>query len=212
MTKYKVIILALFAVFAFSAVAASNALAAHQWLKGGAPITKVGGEPSTTEGKILLHHIGGLAGELTIECNGKFDGTVGPGVADEITKALTLAGVEVTKTKPLSCTVVASKSSVCTTGTLVNVVPVDLPWKTELVLEGTSVFDNITENGKGLPGYETICHEIPITCTGKDRSKFIKNETTGALLEFLGELKAKCTDGGEGTILGSGIAIGFTVD
>ncbi len=87
MGKYKVMLLALLAVFAFSAVAAAGA-SAHEWLTlGGVAIGK--NEPSTTSGSLALKvkKIPALegGGELTVLCDGQFLGSVGPKGSDTVT-------------------------------------------------------------------------------------------------------------------------------
>jgi hypothetical protein len=206
MSKHKTMMFALLAVFAFSAVATSSAFAAHEWLFEGKPITAA--KAVLIDGTIILHKKltaleGG--GEILVTCIGQLHGTVGPGKADSITEVLGSSGE---KTK-IHCEVTHSTNSFCPVGTLVLVNALKLPWATELVLEGTTVFDNITAAGKG-PGYEAECI-AKLSCELNDRAKFVENAAAGAVLEFLGELKATCTDGQEGRVLGSGTVLGVTV-
>jgi hypothetical protein len=217
MRKYKAIMLALFAVCAFSAVAASSASAAHQWLKNGAPI--VAAQLAITDGLLLLHHTGGLGGTVTVHCDGRFHGTVGPGAVDTITEVWTLTEmIEITSAHPISCTVEVGKN-LCPVGSLVTVWPDNLSvagglvWKTELQLTGTGpIFDDLTGPNNG-PGFNVKCSGITILCaTALDRSQFLSNLATGAMFDFLGELKAACNDGGTSTVTGTGEVLGFTVD
>jgi hypothetical protein len=213
MSKYKAILLALFAVFAFSMVAAGSA-SAHQWLFKGEPITtELSG---LVDGLIILHHTGGLTGNSLVHCTGQFHGTFGPGSKDLISDVLGLSGelADATHTGPIHC---VFESGTCGAGALALVFVLKLPWATKLLLPGTpsGVWDHITEDGKGTPGYEVECDRlaIKVSCSELARAKFIQNLANGALFEFLGaeSIEASCSDGGKGFLLGMGEALGFTV-
>lgn len=209
MRKIYIVSLALFAVLAFSAVAVGSASATLWLVNGKSPLvaTKV-----TIHGTIILHHKAGSAGNILIECTGLLEGTVGPGASDEITKVFDLSGKEITETGTgIECKVTESDNVFCAAGSKATVNPLHLNWKTELVLSGGSTFDNLEEvSGKGLPGWTSTCL-VTVKCEGKDRSKFLSNGTNGAKLKFEAELKASCSDGGEGTLLGEGEVLGATI-
>ena len=212
MRKIHIVGLALVAAFAFSAVAVASA-SAHEWLtKAGAKVEKA--EKSTTDGLLLLHlkKIGALegGGELTVHCEGSFDGTVGPGAADKVEKVLGTKGELGTEASPIKCEVVESTNSICKAKTAVSVIPIHVPWATELLLIGSTLYDHFFEEGtNGQPGYKTTCNGIGVTCEGLERAEFLANIETGAEFTFLGELKAeKCTFG-EGFVLGHGVVLGF---
>lgn len=213
MGKYKTIMLTLLVVFAFSAVGAATASATELtlpiWLTtGGEKVAEA--KPVLIDGTLILHvkKISALfgGGEILVECNGEFHGTVGPEMKDEITSILDLEG----HLNKVSCTVSHSTNTVCTTGKLITVEPVDLPWPTELI-KGEPATDLTKEGTKGEIGYSSTCEGIKDKCTSKtESSTFLGNKTTGAEFTFLAATIAKCTFG-EGSILGSGIVLGFDV-
>lgn len=209
----KVRLLSVFgAVLVFSALAATNS-AATLWLHNGASLLSA--TSANVHGTIALHHKGGIAGTITIECPTSLaDGTVGPGAKDLGEKILNASGEEVTSSKPLICKVTVG-TQVCPVGTKVPVVPLHLPWGTELVLEGGATWDKLTEdptNKKGEPAYEEECNGIKVTCTSNSqKAKFIENRSNGAVFRQTGESSASCNDGGEGFLTGEGEALGFQV-
>jgi hypothetical protein len=188
------------AVLAFSALAVASA-SATLWLKAGASLSAE--TAANTHGILILHHTGGLAGSLLIECDGLFVGKVGPGALDLVELVENLSGTE---QDLISCKV-TSGNIFCPTGTLVSVHAVGLPWHTLLVLEAGVTFDEFLTGG-----YEVLCNGNKVECKGANKAKFIKNAANGAEFEFQGTIKNGCNDpGGEGTILGKGEVLGFTV-
>ncbi len=103
MKKIKLLGLALFALFAFSAVLANAAFAEEAlWLVKGEEVTaKLASETTGELLLIVLKEV--IVGETWVLCSGTFDGTVGPGSADEVTALLNLAIEEVTAAKLLIC-------------------------------------------------------------------------------------------------------------
>jgi hypothetical protein len=210
MGKYKVMMMALLAVFAFSAVAVSSASAAHSWLTlGGAAVNTP--TAATTDGTLLLlvTKISSLfgSGSIDILCMGQFLGTVGPGSTDSITLFENLSAGEQDK---LKCEVSKSTNTICTTGTLVIVEPDNLPWDTLLILIGSTMYDNLEalSGGKEV-GYITTCAGVKILCATKlELAKWIENTSTGAVLSFEELLKATCPIG-EGFARGTGTVLGF---
>lgn len=203
-----------FAVLAFGAVAAMSA-SASLWLNSlsESPLVE---ESGSAHGLLLLEASDGTV----VHCEGLFDGSVGPGALDLVTTVLNAAGELISPTKTLSCTVVKA-GALCKVNELALVYPVNLPWHTLLVLVAGVTFDEFEgtlENTKKeilQPGYHVECMTAKVSneCTGKDRSKFIKNTASGAEFSFEGELKAKCTNflAPEGKTKGSGTQLGFTV-
>jgi hypothetical protein len=91
-THIKVLGLALFAVFAFSAFAAASAFAVSEWLFNGAPIG-VGAELATdTEGTLVLDVLNEAGTVLVneIDCSSLFEGTVGAGSLDLVLDVFSL--------------------------------------------------------------------------------------------------------------------------
>src|SRR5450759_4894241 len=96
MRKIQILGMALFAVFAFGAVAAASAFAASEWEVEGVKLTTT--LPAETEGSLkLIKLVSTTNREILVEvrCEGIFDGTVGPGSKDTINKVLNLAMEEI---------------------------------------------------------------------------------------------------------------------
>ena len=195
MKKIQIVWLALFAAFAFSAVAVSSANAEDtQWLWEGSKITS---ELAVDTAFELLFEDMGASVKIDILCNGLFGGVVGGvlGTADpllgEINDVEDLVGhlTSATQTEPLDCeaeTTCAEKLELVT--------PINLPWKTELLLEthgGVSEFiDDITSDSGvsgARPGYAVDCIVlgtlIEDTCTN-ELKPLLENETGGVLGAF----------------------------
>jgi hypothetical protein len=209
MKKIQIMLLALFAMGAVSAFAASSALATHEWLNlAGAKVTTATEE--LYDGLFLLHHklpaiLGG--GSILFHCTGQFHGTVGPAGKDAITDVLGLSG----ELNSVHCEVLSSTNSICPGGELVTFGMRNLPWNTQLVLSGSETLDEILSSGAGEPGYETTCKSIKVSCLSKETSKWTGNGTTGAEFEFKEAKTVSCTDGGAGTLLGQGTVLDFFV-
>lgn len=174
-----------------------------QWLKNGASLTV--SEFALTVGSFVYHHAGGLAGTFLVRCNDELTGSVGPGSADRVEKAYNLQGFEVTKAKPLNCEVELG-NAICKTGALVLTSPTSLPWATKLLLEGSFTYDSF----EGF-GYEAGCGGFTLSCSGKERARFVGNQSGAAAFEFLGELTNNCSDGGTSTTSGRIETLGFAV-
>jgi hypothetical protein len=93
MKKLRVLGLALFAVFAMSAIAASAAYAEEEanaeWLSNGNPIAAAAA--ATVNMELLITEVF-LMKNFSILCSIRFDGTVGPKFEDLITEMLNLSG------------------------------------------------------------------------------------------------------------------------
>jgi hypothetical protein len=213
MSKYKTMMFALLAIFAFSAVAATSA-SAHTWLTlAGAEVTTA--TAATSDSELLLLKVTGISGllgggEVTVDCDGKFKGTVGPGTADSVTEIEDLAGA---KTK-IKCKVAASTNSFCKTTNEAEVEAVNLPWKTALILlTNEQVHDDFTTKvGSEKVGYKVTCNGLSNECAvALETSTFHSNLSTGADFVFESGIEAACTTG-KGTVKGLGIVLGFLVN
>jgi hypothetical protein len=156
MKKFYTVGIALLAVLAFGALAASSASAAA-WDEGTEEIKAA--DPVTLAGTLTLS-IDGLF-TATVDCEGLFDGTVGPGAADEVTKVLNAAGEE-TGT-PLSglainCEVLAGNSCGAA-GSLAELWPENLPWPTtlELMEPAAELILDLLGNAAKKSAYEILC-------------------------------------------------------
>jgi hypothetical protein len=209
MLRIQMIGLALVAALFMSAVAAGSASAAHEWLINGAPLTSTLKVHSV--GLVLLEDTKAPGGAVQVHCKGFDAGTVSPGGLDlvESVTAELLKGSD-----KIPCTfdkVGACKSNVTPTALALN-----LPWRTELVLNGTSVRDLILADGHGEPGWSVTCTNIfggttedhCLAEAGKPGSVSLTNVAGGVLGTF-DKLtpNAKCSLGGaesghvEGTVL-----------
>jgi hypothetical protein len=157
MKKIHLMGLALFAVFAFGAIAASSAFAEDRWLideVAVATLTSV-----QTSGVLLLQDLKTPLGVAHVECSGILDGTVGPAGEDEITDVLTLAGVPYGRDNANN--ELEGEGAPCTQiqncgEPLVWVY--GLPWLTQLELVGSTFVDDFTsDNTAKKLGYELEC-------------------------------------------------------
>lgn len=213
MLRVQMIGLALVAALVMGAVAAGSASAAHQWLIGGSPIaaaTKV-----HSKGLLLLtdHTPLGLNNSTIIHCKGFDAGTVGPGALDLI-ESIT---AELLGTNP-RITCVFDKAGGCESSTAPLALAVNLPWHTELYLEGTEVRDMIVSDGAGNPGYKVVCKGVfPLglitdECTAPLGSVKVANVAAGVEGTF--EAKSQntnCKVGGEAVRNEAGLARGTTL-
>jgi len=205
MRKIHVLGLALFAVFALSAVAASSALAVSKYLLNGAEITSTITTETESNSEGLLLEDMNATGKPDILCSGFFDGTIAAGgVKDTIEAVLTLTkellqGGHAANSDLIEC----EAHSTCTNP--VDVEAINLPWATEVVLSGTTFVDLIFSSGAGTPGYIVDCNTIiglvEDTCTG-NTGAILANATGGVLGEFSESneaitVPANCTQGGE---------------
>ncbi|MGD0452469.1 MAG: hypothetical protein ABSB69_02625 [Solirubrobacteraceae bacterium] len=160
-------------MFALSATVASSAFALEWKLNKEA--IKVATK-TKSEGKLTLQDKGA---KVKIECEGTDEGTVGPGVKDELTAA------KASKCKTLEGTCEEPTAE-----------PLGLPWKTSLV---AGPRDEI----EGKPGWKVVCKiagifKITDECTGAT-STGISNVAGGVDATFEEKSKnANCTVGGEG--------------
>jgi hypothetical protein len=197
MRKSQILGLALFAVFAFSAIMSAAAFAESEWLLNGAPITAA--TEVLSEGELsLCDDKGGLFGEdVCVKCSGLDKGTVGPGKADVTQEVTGLAGEkDITNcTNELNCP------------SPILVEAENLPWTTEIVLNGTEFRDLIGTAAK-QPGYLVSCAGVVDLCEGH-ATVTLTNEPGGVLATFANLEVATCTRGGAGQGLVTGTSLIF---
>jgi hypothetical protein len=189
MKKVSLLISAVLAVFAVSAIASSVAFAESEWLDGGAVIT--------TAVKVLSELMSGLKLEdmgtgVEVECKkGTDEGTVGPGAADTVTAA---ACTEVNKTA-------LAGSGTCTE--VVSITAEGLPWATALSLVG-GVLRDTTTNAKYTVKCKTILGTVEDKCE-TTRSAAASNSESAVLIETdattEGETSGTCSLGKEPLVL-----------
>jgi hypothetical protein len=141
MKKLHVVILALVAMFALTAMLASTASAEvtllAEWLVSGVGVTTLTSVFSL--GKMLLED---KTFGAAIECEGTFDGSVGPNGEGEITELLTEGGVLVNAAAPLTVANGGCKYvSGCSTSAPAEVYALGFPWHTLLsIIVATAKF------------------------------------------------------------------------
>jgi hypothetical protein len=160
-SRYRAALVAVAAVCAVSALTASAAFAAPEWYSSTTPTTiewQQSGTrlseaaPTSWKGTIKL---GDAESESTVECDESAEGTAGPGDAGTVTK-VTVS----------SCVIL--KAGVCVRREEIKEVKaMDLPWHTELVNSKETKRDLISEDGKGVPGFQFTCYTELGTFTNK---------------------------------------------
>ena len=209
MKKLHIIGLALVAVFAFAAISVATASAETtllaEWLAGGTQVSE--NTAATNEGELLLEDMGT---GTDVSCSGKFVGTIGLSGVDSITLVEDLEG----KDNSLNCVITAKGACEEANGSLITVVPVNLPWATLLYLMADGTFlDEISSSGAGAPGYLVECKALGIkvddTCSGATQT--VETNVTGAVEGAFSENETttppgNCTIGGskQGLVVGSG--------
>lgn len=183
----------LVAVLASSGIVAASSFAAPEWLLKAAKLSTE--EPSVNEGKIVIHHEGGLGGTMEIECDGKFIGTVGPGAKDKITEVQSLTGEK----DLIVCTQLTSNSD-CPAKLTVHVI--HLPWDTELLEAAGTITDDILNSGAGAPGFEQLC-ALAVKCEKEPKPVLVAK--LPAEFEFTkANSESPCSDGGKAWATGKG--------
>jgi hypothetical protein len=196
MKKIHVMMLALVAVFAFSATVASVASAETtllaEWLNNGATIPAGTHLATVSEGEIILEDE--KAG-LAVLCSGEFFGTVGNDGEDVVTLVTALKSTaDITLENKLVCT----SDKFCDTGTDILVSPENLPWQTRVVLMENGTFLDVFF----APTYFTECLVLGI----KVSEECTAAQTGGEVINIVGGVEAKgkpspnanCTTGGAG--------------
>lgn len=169
MKKFHTLSLALFAAFAFSAIASSSAFAADEWLKGGSPLT--GEVPSVVKESITIG-AKTLLGEVELKCSGSFAGTLTTAGKDLIEDVLNLSGEVINElAEPSESTSLSIDCEIVVNGPCGNKGELALVWVDNLSLElgtvwtsklelmtGEVTLDVTTGQGAGKePGFEVKC-------------------------------------------------------
>jgi hypothetical protein len=206
MKRFQLLGLMLVAIFAIGVVAASAASAVTfllaEWLAAGAAITTA--QATDQEGELELEDSKVLGQKVVILCSGFLDGTVSGNGTDEITKLLSLAGVDAGE--PLVGPGVTCTNTANCGGTP-KVWAKKLPWKTaaELMIDGTETFFvDLIINGE----YESECTvlgtKVTDECTSPEVATELTNEAGGIVdvkfsdpfQELAGLTLGTCTVGG----------------
>jgi hypothetical protein len=207
-TNIKVLGLALFAVFAFSMVAAATAFAENEWLFNGAPIG-VGSELATnTVGTLTL----GVLDETktvevnTIVCSALFEGTVGAGSVDLVLDLFDLAGnlIQELSGTSLTCETLFDLEGAagCTVGaeSLLWVdelsLTLGLTWESLIELSGTTFLDHFASVAFELKCLLLNGFTLESLCSGLT-SGTLTNVVPNVLLEFgaaAGTEELNCTN------------------
>ena len=198
--KHQILGLALFAIFAFSAVITATALAAEeslpaQWLFNGSAVTAA--LPTLSTGSLLLEDTKTSIGKVAVVCNGKLDGEVNTAGKDKITAVLNSAGTEI---------VLGGTALLCANetncGGEAEVFPELLPWNTQLnLLEPSGKFvDALTSEA----GYNVTCTILGLKvvdeCTAAIGTTTKVENGTSDVVETpgLAEPNGTCSLGGAG--------------
>jgi len=199
MRKIQVLVLALFAVFAFGAIAATAALAeeATQLLISGNPATL--GQLLLSTGELLLaDHKGGLFGEeVMLLCSGENLAEVLTATDIDITSIFPLGGKDEEKGSAVTC---ALQTGTCE-GSSGIATPVHIPWLVELMLTGSPalVVSLLLSGGTGNPGWTVTCaFKVEDECSASETEVEVKNETGGTVVATFKETAGTCTRGGAG--------------
>ena len=158
MRKIQILGAALVAMLVLGALAVSSASAAlvfelALWLLNGADLTVA--DLVDIAGTLLFHN---TTNGAIIDCEGLFEGTVGPGSEDEITMVYELLGrlIEELTGEGLLCEALAS----CENSTDVEIWPLNLPFLTELEQDSETLlfYDLLVPNVNNLlPAYHIRC-------------------------------------------------------
>jgi hypothetical protein len=191
MKRIRIIGLAIVAVFALSAVAASGASAFTTWDVEGSPVTAPVETTSESAAGLTLS-----SGGTTVVCKGTDTGTVEPEGKDKVNT--------ITVNTEKDCTVTVA--GFCES--LINVKPVNLPWNTKLVGEKE---DEILPSTAGKnPGWAVTCSTIlgekTVTCTAPHAHVEVVNNAGKVETVFKEKVteNAACEGGtsSEGTVRG----------
>jgi hypothetical protein len=204
MKKIQILGLALVAVAAFSAFAATSAFAVSKFLYANAEITA---ELATTiEGELLLEDTKAPIKD-DVKCSGIFDGTIeAGGVLGLVLEVLMLNGELLAATvNNLALVLTEGDDIECTgsSGEACLVVALNLPWHTEIVLIlGVYRLDFLADEAGKVPEYNTDCETIfglvEDICDGLSEAFLTNVVGTGVLAAFTSESpKTSCSLGGE---------------
>jgi hypothetical protein len=180
-SRSKMVFAALVAVVAISAVAASSAFASPEWYVKKAKVfakvtssVNVHGTDTWEFVETKYEKKVGIPATLSISCTGEGEGTIKAG-GDGTISHLGESSCKPGKTSGNQC-----KESVKVAG-------VDLPWKTELYKEGSTIRDRIVSGGDGTPGMELVCKtglfgEFTAFCS-INTNTLMTNNVSGGLVE-----------------------------
>jgi hypothetical protein len=211
-THIKVLGLALFAVFAFSMVAAAMA-SAHEWLFNG--LTFAGELETNTEGTLELLILTSTTLLNTIDCSALFLGDVtgGAGGINLVLDVNTLPPNSVIEELPgtsLTCETLQGVAGLCEVGAgkesllwvdeLRLTVGSELTWETLIELDGAVFLDHFHHVAFELSCI-TAAGKLEALCEGLT-SGLLENVATGVLIEFseaagVGSEQLTCLDGTE---------------
>jgi len=216
MSRTRLVLVALSAVFAFGALTAASASAVTfllaLWLWNGGNVVE--NLNVLSEGELLLEDVkGGLFGEATdVLCSGILTGWVGPESLDEISDVLELVTLTL-----ISTTLLVEPGLACTnvSGCPEPLVwPEELPWVTEVELvEDAGTFFALLllpHPGATLLGWEIECMgagNLTDECLTTERAAQLLLPTTTTLgaefneafRELVGDPGMECSRGGAGT-------------
>jgi hypothetical protein len=201
MKRIQVLLGALLAVTALSALIVSSALANSpaEWAKNGAAVT--GSLATSTEGELTLEDTGAPGGGAAVLCSLLLVGNVNTAGKGEITEVQNLSKEKITELTGtgLQCTSVKTCAA-ATELSPIEVWPIGLPWKTLLELTEAEGFVDKVENA----GYDLLCLVLGVmvedSCTGT-QSFAVENQTGGAAIPAgtEGTPDALCTLSGANT-------------
>jgi hypothetical protein len=182
-THIKVLGLALFAVFAFSVVAAMSA-SAQQWLFNGAAI--LAELPTNTEGTLTLLVFSGTTLVNEIDCSGLFEGDAGPGALTLVLDLFSLTGTligELSGTS-LDCETLFNVGPGCPVGgeTLLWVEELSL----SLGLTWEALVELMTAAPEFLLHFEHVAFELLCFIGGVNTENLCQGLTSGALTNVTG--------------------------
>jgi hypothetical protein len=209
MRKTQVVGLVLVAVCAMCTVLVSAASAETVlWLKKGANVTE--SLSSQVKGLLELTDLDAPGGAVTVDCEGVVDGSVGPGGEGEVTKLLTSSGAENSEDL-IECALVSGKEGLCETSMTAYVIPLSLPWSTQLELSGSHFVDVTLPHTAGDLGFMVTC----LTILGETLDECVQASSVQEMINVVGGVEAvskeegtgKCSLGGEkeGDMVGSGL-------
>lgn len=190
MKKLHVVLMALVALFAFSAMvtsASAETTLLAEWLENGNPILTLTSTEGT--GTIIL---GDAKVKLKMECTGIFDGSVGANGEDETTELLKTDKVTIVSlANKLACTGLNGCSKA-------EASPEKLPWLTQAELLENGTFGDIVSSAT----YWSLCEILGINteeeCTVTNGLFLIKNTATDVEPEGKVLPNGNCTVGGVG--------------
>jgi hypothetical protein len=189
MKKFQLLGLALFAVFAFSVVAAASAFAGEWLLDGAAIAAPVAAE---TEGFLLLSDLKAILGAAAeVLCSGIIVGTVGAGSADTTTEVLNLAKEAISLTPLTGLALECEPEKGCTAPVLVWAE--NLSYTSAIVLMAGAgeleFLDLFSTSGNGQPAWEVECEsligKVSDLCEG-ETSGWLVNMAEGSEKDVLG--------------------------